>query len=277
MIKSYKNLCEILNRTEQKYLEETKQNIGEDLAYAALITFISFVMKWLVFSLMLRSIDKKIEDTKMSKKLQKITGDPNVTVWKVKSSEVNAFNAGSSKMYYYTGLVKELKLTEGELMAVMLHEYGHYRGKHILKKELAYYPSSFILTFIFGYMSKRGAIHGAYLAILPLHILMKIYDVTFGRKHELESDRVMVEFGYKKEALSAFKKLYKYVRHEVCRQMNIPENSQSCTDLITELHSLDEHPTFEKRLEEIKNTKAIKALTRMLMAKLKNVLPFIKK
>jgi len=285
MIKKYKALSErltyendviLIEQLKQEYIQEQERSVGKSLGFATMATLVYFILQWLMMTLFMGSMGKKSENIKMSKRLREITSDPNVTIWKVHSKEVNAFNAGGSQLYYFTGLVKQLKLTDGELMAIMLHEYGHYKGKHVLKMQLAIYPSYFIFTFIFKYLTKVDSIESAFMAILPLNIIMKIYGVTFGRRHETESDRAMVEYGHKKEALSAFKKLYMYVRKEVCGQMDIPSSSKECKNIIKELHALDEHPDFETRIDNISNTKMIKMLSAKIMSKLKNILPLLK-
>lgn len=275
----YNELCNLLEQEETEPLSEqyTKDEVGRSLGYASIVILCLYVLRWCLMSIFVKSMGKQKENKKLTKKIREIVDDPSVTIWEIKSREVNAFTMGKSNLYYFSGLVKKLKLTEDELMAIMLHEYGHYRGKHILKYSSVFYPSAFILNFIFGILTKHRSVEIAFTSLVPLGMIMTLYDVTYGRKHELEADRTMAEFGYKKEATSALKKMYKFFRHLICEQLDINPNSKECKDLIKEMHKFDEHPEFEKRIEEISNLKMIKSLSSKLMRKLSKMMPILKK
>ena len=50
----------------------------------------------------------------------------------IQSPDVNAFVAGGSNIFIYTGLI-ELTQTPGELIGVLAHEIGHISGGHLIK------------------------------------------------------------------------------------------------------------------------------------------------
>ena len=58
--------------------------------------------------------------------------DPqSVNIILVQSDQVNAFVAGGSNIFFYTGLIQRTK-TPGELVGVLAHETGHITGGHLI-------------------------------------------------------------------------------------------------------------------------------------------------
>ncbi len=69
----------------------------------------------------------------------------------VQDSQINAFVAGGSNIFFYTGLLQKTS-NPGELMGVMAHELGHITGGHLIRGREAMEQASYesILGMIIG-------------------------------------------------------------------------------------------------------------------------------
>lgn len=80
-----------------------------------------------------------------------------VNVILVQSNELNAFVAGGSNIFFYTGLIEKTE-NPGELMGVFAHELGHIAGSHLISTREAFERAS--------YESILGAVIGLGAAVL---------------------------------------------------------------------------------------------------------------
>ncbi|NLE05667.1 MAG: M48 family metalloprotease [Crenarchaeota archaeon] len=85
-------------------------------------------------------------DQKRTKIVQKIINNNQEPIvhFVTGSPELNAYSDGSIHIYYTIPL--ERLCTERELIAVLLHEYGHYKEKHISHRYKTYLVSDLILS-----------------------------------------------------------------------------------------------------------------------------------
>lgn len=60
----------------------------------------------------------------------------------VQSNDVNAFVAGGSNIFFYTGLIEKTE-NPGELIGVMAHELGHVSGGHLVRGRAAMESASY--------------------------------------------------------------------------------------------------------------------------------------
>lgn len=60
----------------------------------------------------------------------------------VQSNDVNAFVAGGSNIFFYTGLIEKTE-NPGELIGVMAHELGHVSGGHLVRGRAAMETASY--------------------------------------------------------------------------------------------------------------------------------------
>lgn len=67
----------------------------------------------------------------------------------IESDQVNAFAAPGGYVYFYTGLLKEMK-SEGEMAAVMAHEISHVVARHGAKQIQAMLGAQVAYTLVFG-------------------------------------------------------------------------------------------------------------------------------
>ncbi len=60
----------------------------------------------------------------------------------IQSNDVNAFVAGGSNIFFYTGLIEKTE-NPGELIGVMAHELGHISGGHLVRGRAAMEQASY--------------------------------------------------------------------------------------------------------------------------------------
>lgn len=141
-----------------------------------------------------------------------------------RSSKLNAFFTGFGKfrkIVFFDTLLE--KLSEKEIIAVLAHEMGHYKLKHILKMMLAsiiqtgvmFYLLSLFLTYpqiSLAFGLEQPSIYSSlfFFGFLysPISMLVSIVFNIFSRKHEYEADAYAVETTKSKDSLiSGLKKL----------------------------------------------------------------------
>lgn len=141
-----------------------------------------------------------------------------------RSSKSNAFFTGFGKyrrIVLFDTLIE--KHTVGELVAVLAHEMGHYKEKHIIKNlGIGILQSGlmfFILSFFISYSGLFTAFYVEHISIhaglvffgiiyAPLDGLVGLAVGALSRRHEYAADRFAVKTSRKdKEMISALKKL----------------------------------------------------------------------
>ena len=200
--------------------------------------------------------------------LRKITKDNEVEVYYLKDKEPNAFNIGTTSLYYTNGLF-DLLDNEDEMIAVLLHEYGHYKGSHVwISTGTSIIFGDIILTavvhyFLYSITAGTGAASetvGWFVRFMielfgKMNIQM-FQNLTMGRHFEYVADSYAAKMGYGPELVSSLKKLQKYVEKIVCKGLT----KEQCNQRIKDLQAFDEHPELQNRVENILDTKTIVSL-----------------
>ncbi len=141
-----------------------------------------------------------------------------------RSSRTNAFFTGfgrAKRIALFDTLIE--KHTTQEIVAVLAHEVGHYKKKHILKGlvlSIAHSGAAFYLLSLFirhrglfdAFFMERHSIYAGLvffgLLYAPVELLMSLVLNRWMRKHEFEADRYAVDTLEQPEAMaSALKKL----------------------------------------------------------------------
>ena len=141
-----------------------------------------------------------------------------------RSSKLNAFFTGFGrfrKIVFYDTLLE--KLNDDEVVAVLAHEMGHYKYRHILKMMaistcytgLLFYLLSLFLenenlfaAFQMEHVSTYGSLIFFSFIFSPLSLVLGIGVNIISRRHEFEADRFAAESTKDEKALvSALKKL----------------------------------------------------------------------
>lgn len=126
-----------------------------------------------------------------------------------RSSKSNAFFTGFGKhkrIALFDTLIE--KHTVPELVAVLAHEIGHYKKKHILKNMVFSILHSGIMFFLLSiFLRNEGLFEAFYMQNMsiyasliffgmlysPIELILSIFLQLYSRKHEYEADRFAVE------------------------------------------------------------------------------------
>ena len=141
-----------------------------------------------------------------------------------RSTKLNAFFTGFGKfrrIVFFDTLVEKLSI--GEIVAVLAHEMGHYKLKHVFKMLTASILQMGILFFILSlFINNRGLFaafqmeHVSIYASLiffgflysPISMMLSVIFNIFSRRHEFQADRYALNSAGRPEMLiSALKKL----------------------------------------------------------------------
>ncbi|HPD65426.1 MAG TPA: M48 family metallopeptidase [Bacteroidia bacterium] len=175
-----------------------------------------------------------------------------------RSSKANAFFTGlwkKKKIVLYDTLIA--KHTVPELVAVLAHEVGHYKKKHIVKGLIAGIAQTFVMLFIvskllflpelskaFGCTDYVLHINLIALTILfePVNLIIGLAGNIFSRKHEYQADKFSVIHTGSYELKNALKKL------SVAHLSNLKPHPAYVFFYYS-------HPPLFKRLQAIENIK----------------------
>ncbi|WP_114638977.1 M48 family metallopeptidase [Polynucleobacter necessarius] len=145
-----------------------------------------------------------------------------------RSAHGNAFFAGMGKakrIVFFDTLIE--KLNPGEVEAVLAHELGHFKCKHIRKRLLVSFALSFGMFALLGWISTQvwfytdlGVMpnlngYNGGLALALFMLVSPVFSFFFtplgslaSRKHEYEADGFAAEKSSAKDLISALVKLY---------------------------------------------------------------------
>lgn len=172
-----------------------------------------------------------------------------------RSSHGNAYFTGfgkSKRIVFFDTLLDRLEIPEIE--AVLAHELGHFRRRHVFKRMAWTFAVSLVLLWILGAIKDRAwfyeGLNIAYPAtdamalalffmvvpvfLFPIQPLMAMYS----RKHEFEADEYAASYAPPRDLVTALVKLYK-------------DNASTLTP--DPLHSAwyDSHPPAAVRIERL--------------------------
>lgn len=173
-----------------------------------------------------------------------------------RSSHGNAYFTGfgsNKRIVFFDTLLKQLSPTEIE--AVLAHELGHFKRKHILKRIIMTFAISLASLALLGWLvQQQWFYHGLGVSQASSHVALALFMLAgpvFGfflqpvfawgsRKHEFEADDYAAEYASANELISALVKMYK-------------ENAATLTP--DPLHSLfyDSHPPAPVRISHLKS------------------------
>ena len=140
-----------------------------------------------------------------------------------RSTKANAYFTGigpKKRIVLYDTLTEQM--TTDEIVAVLAHEIGHYKHKHVLKGMLYSIPSSLLLFFLLGWMlgsdvlaqalgGTKAVFHLNAIAFFtlytPISLLLGVFGNVLSRKHEYEADAFAQQYGYGEQLISGLKKL----------------------------------------------------------------------
>jgi STE24 endopeptidase len=140
-----------------------------------------------------------------------------------RSTKANAYFSGlgrKKRIVLFDTLIKEL--STDEIVAVLMHEIGHYRKKHIISGMILSFIQSGILLFILSLFVSQPVLSQAlgapeasfHLGLIafgvlfsPISIIIGLMMNSFSRKNEFQADDFAAGFGMSNGLISALKKL----------------------------------------------------------------------
>ncbi len=142
----------------------------------------------------------------------------------LRSSHGNAYFTGFGKkkrIVFFDNILNQLSPNEVE--AVMAHELGHYKHKHIQQMLIKFIIISFILSFLCGYIGKYDFFYDAFNVSKSSHSLLFLFSLIlplflfwvtplssyFSRKNEYQADKFAVTYSRGEDLISALISLYK--------------------------------------------------------------------
>jgi len=199
------------------------------------ITFFSIAMQYVapvwimpLFNKFLPLEDKELKEAIMdyARKVKYSLQDVFIMDGSKRSTKSNAFFTGFGKnkrIALFDTLVE--KQSKEELVAILAHEIGHYKKKHIIKgMVISIIHTGFLLYLLSLFLTTRGLYDAFYMEQVsvyagllffgmlyaPVELLLSIVMHVLSRKHEYEADRFARETtGSGEFLISALKKLSK--------------------------------------------------------------------
>ena len=176
-----------------------------------------------------------------------------------RSSHGNAYFAGfgkSKRVVFFDTLLT--RLAPGEVEAVLAHELGHFKLKHILKRIVLVSVVSFVFFWLLNYVMQQawffaglglatrsdGAALALFYIVLPYFtFLLQPLGAMYSRKHEFEADSYATQHASARDLATALVKLYK-------------DNASTLTP--DPLHSAfyDSHPPALQRIRRLQQAPA---------------------
>jgi len=143
-----------------------------------------------------------------------------------RSSHGNAYFTGFGKtkrIVFFDTLIS--RLTEAEIEAVLAHELGHFKLRHVMRRMLWTFSVSLILLALLGYLKDKAWFYEglgvAYpasnaMALLLFALIVPVFTfllhplvAMYSRKHEFEADAYAARYSSAGELVRALVKLYK--------------------------------------------------------------------
>ena len=177
-----------------------------------------------------------------------------------RSAHGNAYFTGfgrSKRIVFFDTLID--KLAPGEVEAVLAHELGHYKRRHIVKRIVVMSALSLALLWLLGQLidqtwfyaglkvSAGETARNTALALILFSLVLPVFTFPFGplmswlsRQHEFEADAYAAQQADGGELVAALVKLYR-------------DNAATLTP--DPLHSLfyDSHPPASERIAHLKS------------------------
>ncbi len=140
-----------------------------------------------------------------------------------RSTKANAYFSGmgrKKRIVLYDTLIQEL--TTDEIVAVLMHEIGHYKNKHIVSSMILSVLQSGIMLFILSLFISQPAFSEAlgvaqpsfHIGLIafgilysPISIVIGLIMNVFSRKHEYEADRFAAKYKMGDALISSLEKL----------------------------------------------------------------------
>ena len=197
-----------------------------------LVTVFSLFMTFFYSSLIVPLFNKQkpLEDGELKQKITSFAEQAGFRLDKIftidgskRSTKANAYFSGfgrKKRIVLFDTLINEL--TTDEIVAVLLHEIGHYRKKHITSSMILSFVQTGIMLFIFSLFVSQPALSQAlgvqeasfHIGLITFGIMYSPISLVIGlmmnsasRKNEFQADDFAAGFSMGNELIGALKKL----------------------------------------------------------------------
>lgn len=176
-----------------------------------------------------------------------------------RSSHGNAYFTGFGKtkrIVFFDTLLS--RLSPEEIVAVLAHELGHFKHRHVLKRIISSFVMSLVFLWILGYVMEQSwfyeglgvavsTVPSPAMALLLFFLIMPVFTFLFSpisslysRKHEFEADAYAAKNSSAEDLIHALVKLYQ-------------DNASTLTP--DPIHSAfyDSHPPASIRVAHLQN------------------------
>ncbi len=144
-----------------------------------------------------------------------------------RSSHGNAYFTGFGKtkrIVFFDTLLSRLK--PAEIEAVLAHELGHFKHRHVLKRIVTSFAMSLVFLWALGYLMEQSwfyeglgvsvaSVPSTAMALLLFFLVMPVFTFLFhplssiySRKHEFEADTYAAQHASSDDLINALVKLY---------------------------------------------------------------------
>ena len=142
-----------------------------------------------------------------------------------RSTHGNAFFTGfgnTKRIVFFDTLLAQLDPAEVE--AVLAHELGHFRLKHVLKRMALSFVLYFVFFWLLGFLMAQDWFYSGLgvaspspamalvlftLVLPPFTFLLQPLGAMYSRKHEFEADQYAAQYASARDLVSALIKLYR--------------------------------------------------------------------
>jgi len=201
--------------------------------WAWLLTSVFMVfMAFFYSSLIVPLFNKQqlLEDGELKTQITQYAGQANFRIDKIytidgskRSTKANAYFSGmgrKKRIVLFDTLIKEL--STGEIVAVLMHEIGHYRKKHIITGMILSFIQTGIMLYILSLFVSQPVLSqalgvpeaGFHIGLIafgilfsPISIIIGLMMNVFSRKNEFQADEFAAGFGMSEGLIGALKKL----------------------------------------------------------------------
>lgn len=140
-----------------------------------------------------------------------------------RSTKANAYFSGigpKKRIVLYDTLISQME--NDEIVAVLAHEIGHFKHKHVLKNVLFTLPFNLLLFYLLGWIlqddllaqvmgGEKASFHLNAIAFFtlytPISTVLDLAGNVLSRKYEYQADAYAAKYGYGEALISGLKKL----------------------------------------------------------------------
>jgi Zn-dependent protease with chaperone function len=228
-----------------------------------------------------KMLSKKVTDALKKHPIMKKGGNLNIKVIVIPAAAINAFVSpasasgfGEMKIFMYGGLVNLIGRDSDDVVAIGLHEVGHFLKQHLSYHAYMQMAGTFGLMKLSEWIMKYVKENRKFMAVLATALLiMSQLTVMAGmaylsRAMEKQADQFAIDAGYGPQLASGLQKMQKFGSYSAIQQ----KCGKACQAIKKIDNTLSTHPETEERIKDIlKRSETFAALKSGNNNKLKQV------